>query len=359
MQEIDINIIILSGFIVSFVITFVSIPSIIKVAKLKHLYDEPDERTVHSSKIATLGGVAIFAGISVSSLIFIDTTYFPEIKYIIAAIIVMFFIGIKDDILVIAPLTKLSGQVFAALVITTFTDIQITNLHYFFGISEIPEFVGIPLTIFVIIVIINGFNLIDGVDGLSASIATLTTLAFGIWFYFAGHYQLVILSVVIIGALLAFLRFNLFAGKEKIFMGDTGSLILGLLSSVLVIKFNEINVNHNFDLAIWGAPSTSFAILIVPLFDTIRVMFIRFMQKKSMFKPDKQHIHHILLEHTHSHKVVVAILLGINIVFIVTAYFITNLFGIRTLLLIYFLMAMIIFYIPVYILELRKRNMSK
>ena len=356
MQELDTNIIIFAGFIVSFVITYISIPSIIRVAELKHLFDEPDERTVHTKNIATLGGVAIFAGITISLLLFINAVDFPEIKYIVAAIIVMFFIGIKDDILVIAPLTKLFGQVFAALIITSFTDIKITNLHYFFGITNIPEFVSIPLTVFVIIVIINGFNLIDGVDGLSASITIITSLSLGVWFYLTGHYQLVIVSAVIIGALLAFLRFNLFASKEKIFMGDTGSLILGLLSSVLIIKFNEINTVHSFKYTIWGAPATSFAIFIIPLFDTIRVMFIRFMQKKSMFRPDKQHIHHLLLQHTRSHGAVVLILLTINLIFIITAYLISNIFGIRTLLLIYFLMAMVIFYIPVYILERKKKN---
>jgi len=347
LNTIPIYILISSAFIASLVITLVSIPSIIKVSRLKNLFDEPDERTVHVHKTPTLGGLAVFSGFSISTLFFCDIFIIPELKYVIAGIIVLFFIGIKDDILVIAPITKLAGQVFAGLIIILFSDLQLTNLHGFFGIYDIPPYIGIPLTIFTFLVIINGFNLIDGIDGLSAGIGIVSAGSLGVWFYLTGEYQYTIIAGSIIGALIGFLRFNLFSDKNKIFMGDTGSLILGLIISVLIIRFNEMNINHNFDYAKYGAPAISIAILTVPLFDTLRVMFIRFFQKKPLFKPDKQHIHHMFIQLGLSHKQAVVIIVFINFLFIIAAMYLHNKMGIRRLILLFLLSAMIIFYIPV------------
>jgi len=343
-------------FILSFIITYISIPSIVKVSNLKDLVAIPGERTVHFSKIPTLGGLAIFAGFSISVLIFTSNAELPELKYIIAGVIVVFFIGIKDDILIIAPITKLVGQIFAALLITFFSDIQITNLHGIFGITAIPSIIGIPLSIFVIIVIINGINLIDGIDGLSSSLSSLILLTFGIWFYITKNYQYTMLCFSLIGALIAFFRFNVFSKKNKIFMGDTGSLIVGFLISIIVIKFNELNIKHETEFSIYSSPAVSLGVLIIPLFDTVRVMFVRFFQKKSMFKADKQHIHHILLDLGYSHQKSVIILIIINILFIIGVFYFQYIFEIKTLLLIILLAAMITFGIPMSLYNSKKRK---
>ncbi len=346
--------IIIFAFLAALFMTLISIPSIIKVAELKHLFDEPGERKLHKSKVPTLGGIAIFSGFAVSALFFSDFSQIPELKYIIAGTIILFFVGIKDDILVIAPITKLLGQIIAVAIISMFSDLQITNLHGFFGITDIPKYLGIPLTIFVYIVIINGFNLIDGIDGLSASIGLTSAAILGLWFFLVGEYAYSLLSATLMGALIGFLRFNMFSKRNKIFMGDTGSLILGLIISVLIVKFNEMNIHQSFEYSKFGAPAISIAILTVPLFDTLRVMFIRFFQKKPLFKPDKQHIHHILIKLNCSHKQAVGILTSINTLFALTAMCIHNVFGIRTLTLIFLLAAMIVFYIPVFILNRKK-----
>ncbi|MCD4793818.1 MAG: undecaprenyl/decaprenyl-phosphate alpha-N-acetylglucosaminyl 1-phosphate transferase [Bacteroidales bacterium] len=343
------------AFIASLLISLFSIPSIVKVAELKNLFDEPGDRTVHTKSIPTLGGLAIFSGLTVSSLFFSDITEIPELKFIIAGIIILFFIGIKDDILIIAPLTKLLGQILVTFIIVFFTDLQITHLHGFFGITEIPQYISLPLTIFVFLVVINGFNLIDGIDGLSAGIGVVVAGTLGMWFYLTKEYQYAILSASVAGALFGFLRYNVFSKKNKIFMGDTGSLILGLIISVLIIKFNEKNIVHNFDYAKYGAPAISIAILIIPLYDTLRVMFIRFFQRKPIFKPDKQHIHHVFIQLGLSHKQAVLILVLINILFCAAAMYMHNLIGIRRLLLVFLLAAMIIFYVP----ELIKRIKNK
>jgi len=342
------------AFVTAFIVAYVSIPSIVKVAHMKHLFDEPGERSVHTNKVPTLGGLAVFAGLSISSLLF--SPNFEEIKYVMAATIALFFVGIKDDILVIAPLTKLIGQIFAASFLVVFTDIQFTNLHGLFWVHDIPQYIGIPLTVFTIIVITNSFNLIDGIDGLAGSLGIVCSAAFGIWFYLAGFTGYATIAVALIGALVAYLRFNLFGKDNKIFMGDTGSLILGFMISVFVIKFNEINVHHDFPHHIYGAPAVSFAVLIVPLFDTVRVMFLRYFQGKPLFFPDKQHLHHMFLKLGFTHLQTDLMLVGLTIIFSFSLFFLNHLAGLHTLLMSVILAAMIIFYIPTFFLNKRENK---
>lgn len=342
------------AFFSSLIISLVSIPSIIKVAKLKNLFDEPDDRTVHENSVPTLGGLAIFSGFTVASLFFCDIMQIPELKFFVAGTIILFFIGIKDDILVIAPLTKLLGQIVVTFIIVFFSDIELTNIHGFWGIYEIPRYIGVPLTIFVFLVVVNGFNLIDGIDGLSSGIGVVSAGTLGVWFYLVEEYQYAILAASISGALIGFLRYNILSKSFKIFMGDTGSLIIGLVISILIIKFNEMNVKLDFEYAKSCAPAISIAILIIPLFDTLRVMFIRFFQRKPLFKPDKQHIHHLFINLGLSHKQAVLIIVIINVLFIIAAMILHQYMGILRLTLVFLLSAMIVFYIPV-ILKNRKK----
>lgn len=349
------NYIIAFAFFASLIISLVSIPSIIKVAELKNLFDEPDSRKVHQNSVPTLGGLAIFSGFAVSSLFFCNIVEIPELKFFIAGTIILFFIGIKDDILMIAPITKLLGQIIVTFIIVFFSDIELTNVHGFLGINEIPRYVGIPLTIFVFLVVINGFNLIDGIDGLSSSIGVVSAGTLGLWFYLVGEYQYTIIAVSISGALIGFLRYNVLSKTNKIFMGDTGSLIIGLVVSILIIKFNEMNITKNFEYSKYGAPAISIAILVIPLFDTLRVMFIRFWQRKPLFQPDKQHIHHTFIDLGLSHRQAVLIIVIINILFISAAMVLQNQMGIRRLTLLLLLSAMITFQIPIWLKNKKKK----
>ena len=347
------------GLVTAFVITYVAIPSIVRVAHLKSLTDDPDERKMHAVPVPTLGGIAIFAGVIIASLIFIKPIIFPQLTFIIAAAVILFFIGIKDDILVIAPLTKFVGQLIAAGIITLFTDIKLTNFHGFLGFQEIPEYAAILLSIFVIVVIINAFNLVDGIDGLSSGIGIVAGSFYGVWFYLTGHCAEAVLSFSLIGALLAFWRFNMFSEHEKIFMGDTGALILGFFISVLTIQFNEYNIEPKFVYAKWGAPAVSIAVLIIPLFDTLRVMFIRFIIRQPVFLPDKRHIHHLFLRMGLSSKQTLALILVINIIFASVLFLFHNYTGVNTWLLIIFLAAMILFYIPVAVIKVKSRKLNQ
>jgi UDP-GlcNAc:undecaprenyl-phosphate/decaprenyl-phosphate GlcNAc-1-phosphate transferase len=306
------NIFLSSG--LAFLITYFAIPVIIQIAKEKKLYDEPDERKVHKAVIPTLGGLGIFAGFVIATLMGVPTNSF-ELQFIMVAIMVIFFIGIKDDILVITASKKFIAQLIAAGIIIKFAGLQIHNMHGFFGMGEIPRIAAIALTIFAVIVITNSFNLIDGVDGLAGSLGLLTSLVFGLYFYITGYLMYSIMAFALSGSLVAFLIYNF--SPAKIFMGDTGSLLIGLVNSIFVIKF--IDVAQTARVPIQASPAIGFAILIVPLFDTLRVTGMRILKRRSPFSADRNHIHHFLLDYGLSHKMISILCVTVNILFIALA----------------------------------------
>ncbi len=285
-----------ASFFTSMAITMFAIPSIIRVAKIKHLYDEPDARKHHKSAIPTLGGLAIFAGLIFSLTFWSNQSQIVELQYIISAITILFFMGMKDDIIALRAYKKLIGQLIAAVILVHFAGIRINTFYGLFGISDIPIYVSYLLTVFVITGITNSLNLIDGLDGLAGTIGVIASVCFGTWFYFVESYQFAILSYALCGSLIGFLWFNW--SPAKIFMGDTGSLILGLILSILAIKFIEMNrvMEREAPYKVLSVPVITMAILIIPLFDTVRVFMIRILEGRSPFKPDRNHIHHILTD---------------------------------------------------------------
>jgi UDP-GlcNAc:undecaprenyl-phosphate GlcNAc-1-phosphate transferase len=315
---------ILLSFGLAFFVTFFAIPVIIQVAKEKKFYDEPDERKVHKSVIPTLGGLGIFGGFILATLMGVPPALSHQLQYFIASLMVIFFLGIKDDILVISATKKFIGQLLAAGIIIKFGGIQINNMHGFLGINEIPHTASILLTFFTIIVITNSFNLIDGVDGLAGSLGLLTSLIFGIYFFVVGQLMFATMAFALCGSLIGFLIYNF--SPAKIFMGDTGSLLIGLLNSIFVIKFISVAsdpaLNHSFPLQ--AAPAIGFAILIVPLFDTLRVFSLRILNRRSPFSPDRNHIHHFLLDFGLNHKMITLVCVSANILFIALAYFLQS-----------------------------------
>jgi UDP-N-acetylmuramyl pentapeptide phosphotransferase/UDP-N-acetylglucosamine-1-phosphate transferase len=313
-------VLIILGFLMAFGITWFTIPSIVNISKAKGLYDNPNGRTSHTKSIPTLGGIAVFVGIVLPTVIFAGTYFKFELKYIISGLIIVFFIGIKDDILIIAPLKKFAGEILAFVLIAVFADIRITNLYGLFSIEQLPYIVSILLTIFVFIIIINGFNLIDGIDGLAAGIGILTSSIFGIWFWLNGNIAFTVFSFSIAGSLLAFFYFNVFSKKNKIFLGDTGSLVTGFVLGVLACRFLQLDLTSNGVEYIQSAPAVAIGILIVPLFDTFRVFMLRIIHGKSPFVADHQHLHHRLLRLGITHLQVTLILISVNLIFVVLCY---------------------------------------
>ena len=220
---------IFSAILIAFILVMVSIPTILTVARAKNLYEPNNARKVHKGSIPPFGGVAIFIGFVLSTIISTDGYKFDTLKYIIAAIILMFFVGLKDDLMVISARKKLVVQIFAAILLITLGDVRFTNIHGLMGIYEIHYFSGLLLTLFTMIVIINAFNLIDGIDGLASGLAMLSASIFGAWFFKVQQIQFSIMSFALVGSLAGFFLYNVFGHRNKLFMGDTGSFVVGLV----------------------------------------------------------------------------------------------------------------------------------
>jgi len=302
----------------AFIITFFAIPIIIQVARDKKLFDEPDERKVHKTMIPTLGGLGIFAGFILATLLGVPAES-HEVKYFAAAAIVIFFLGIKDDILVLSAGKKFLGQLIAAGIIIKFADIRIHSMHSFFGLNEMPHLASILFSLFTIIVITNSFNLIDGVDGLAGSLGLLTTVIFGSYFLYIGELTYAVLAFSLAGSLIGFLIYNF--SPAKIFMGDTGSLLIGLINSILVIKFINVADLPTVSLPLQAVPAIGFSLLIVPLFDTLRVFGLRILNRRSPFSPDRNHIHHFLLDLGYNHRAITFICVFVNLSLVAMAFF--------------------------------------
>ena len=342
-------------FLVSFIVTYLSIPSIVRVARQKKFFDNPSHRRSHLQQIPTLGGVAIFAGFTVAAGSFIRFDFVPSMQYILVACIIIFFIGLKDDIQILAPHKKLIGQITAALVLIIFGNVNFTNIHGFFGIYEINAISSLFLTLFVIIVIINSLNLIDGIDGLASSVGILGTIFFGVWFYISGNIEYCIFSATVLGSLLGFFRFNVSNKEFKIFMGDTGSMLVGLLLVVQVIFFNELNAVSVSSFAFKSAPAVSIAVLIIPLCDTLRVFIIRMSRGRSPFVADKNHLHHCMLKLGFKHVQATLLIVLVNTFFIVLAVLLQNI-GILWLLLIIITTATSFLLVLEYLVRERNNN---
>lgn len=305
--------------VVAFAITFLAIPAIMRVAKEKKLYDLPDARKVHTKPIASLGGVGIFIGFFLAAMLTVAGTSASEFQYYFASALVIFFLGLKDDILIISPLKKFLGQLAAAAIIIHLGDVRITSMHGFLGLGTLPEIWSYLVSYVTIIVIVNAYNLIDGVDGLAGSLGVLTTAIFGVYFLMAEMPVYSMMSFAMMGSLAAFLIFNF--NPAKIFMGDSGSLLLGLVNAILVIKFITVADAAAAVVPVSSAVAIGFSILIVPLLDTLRVFSIRISKGRSPFSPDRNHIHHLLLDRGLNHKYVTFSCLGLNLSFIAMAYF--------------------------------------
>ena len=314
-----------SSFFTSLVLTFIIIPSLIAVAKIKNLFDEPNERTSHSTSVPTLGGVAFYVSIVFALTFWGNFAANSVIQYVIAAITIVTFIGLKDDILGVEAFQKLMGQMFAAIVLVIWADIRITSLYGIFGLNELPYIISVLFTIFTILVIINSFNLIDGINGLSASIGIVSALTFGVWFYLIDeNSEMAILAFTLIGALVSFLRYNL--SPSKIFMGDTGSLLVGIIISVLAIKIIELNGHAESAYVFQSGPALAMGVIGYPLFDLLRSFSIRIAKGHSPFRPDRNHIHHLLLDNGLSHDVSTVIIVLFNLL-IISMVFIFNALG--------------------------------
>ncbi|HLN73517.1 MAG: MraY family glycosyltransferase [Methylococcaceae bacterium] len=298
---------ILQSLIIGFVIVTYAIPRIIYISNQKKLFDVPNERSAAKVITPTLGGVGIFAGFYISLSITLNNLNNQNLTCLLLASLVMFMVGLKDDLIGLSARRKLAFQLLTAGYLIFMSGVRITHLHGVLGIEELDVLSSSMVTLFTIVGIVNAYNLIDGIDGLASGLGILISITFGSLFIRAGHLEYAIVAFSLTGSLTAFFFFNVFGRTNKIFMGDTGSLTLGTIFAFLTIKYLGLPDGPRH---IIGSPAIALAIMIVPVIDTLRVMTIRIAQRRSPFSPDMNHIHHQLLRinkgiHLHSSLIII------------------------------------------------------
>jgi UDP-GlcNAc:undecaprenyl-phosphate GlcNAc-1-phosphate transferase len=292
----------------AFLLAIAGIPSIIFTAIKHRLFDKADGyRKSHRIHISRLGGVAIFCSFTITTLLFAAMVDYKQANFLLTSSIILFALGIKDDLYGVNPSTKFLLQLVVAIILVVAGEFRLTSLYGVFYLWEVNMLWGSLFSIIVIILVNNAFNLIDGVDGLAGTLGALATLSFGIFFAIANAYPYAFIAFAMFGAIAGFLMFNF--SPAKIFMGDTGSLLIGLVCVILAIKFIELNKvgslpKPNF----YSAPSIAVAVLMVPIFDSLRIFFIRVLHGKKPFKGDRNHVHHRLQRiGFNSNKIVIAL----------------------------------------------------
>ena len=301
--------------LVSFLLGLVFMPIVIRIAKAKGFVVRPNKRMSHEGEIPNIGGLNICFSFMLSYLLFNPTDHN---HFFLIGLFAIMVVGFIDDILVLRPTAKLIGETLAGIALIGFADIRITHLHGIFGITEIGIIPSYLISLFILLAIINAINLIDGIDGLASGLGILYCLFFSLYFHFAQIQEWSVIGICMIGVLTVFFIYNVFGKSGKIFMGDSGSLLLGYLLTAFVFQFCEANAYHTIPEAMHmdAAPAVAICILMIPIFDTIRVSLTRLKQHRSPFEPDKNHIHHLLLRTGLNHIQTTCVLLCTSLLFI-------------------------------------------
>jgi UDP-N-acetylmuramyl pentapeptide phosphotransferase/UDP-N-acetylglucosamine-1-phosphate transferase len=323
---------------VAFSISFFMIPVIIKLTHRRQLLDFPGIRKIHQIPTPTMGGIAVFASLLITLLLSVDFKNSPQVPGFLTALTIIFFVGLKDDILFFSPAKKFAGQLVAVLLLAYQGNYQLNSFDGFLGIGMLSPATSFLFTTFTMLVIINAFNLIDGVDGLAAILGLFSTLFLGIVFWFQGDKTHALIAFVSASSLLAFLLYNW--SPAKIFLGDTGSLLIGLINAVLVIRF--ISTRSDISQADFpAAPAVGIALLFIPMADMLRLVIVRMVHGNSPFEPDMQHFHHLLLGKGLTHRQVTLFILGLNALFVIYACNFQH-FGNTILIISMFVMALLV-----------------
>jgi UDP-GlcNAc:undecaprenyl-phosphate/decaprenyl-phosphate GlcNAc-1-phosphate transferase len=311
--------------ILSIVIVSILLNNLIFVSHKKKLYDTPSEfRKIHLVKTPNLGGVAIFLATILA--ISARPAHLPlkSESCIFACCTIIFLLGLKDDLIGLNPRPKIIVQTIVSLIVTVIGDFRIADFHGIFSVHEIPYLPSLAFSVGFIVLVTNAINLIDGINCLAAGIGLVTNFAFAIFFWSVKEYQFFYLCITISAALAGFLYFN--KTPAKIFMGDSGSLTLGFSIAIFAIHFLSLT-RHNQSTFInsKSAPAIAFALLIIPIFDTLRLFVIRWINGQSPMTADRNHIHHRLLDLGFSHLQATGLLITINTVIFGTAILLQNL----------------------------------
>ncbi len=341
--------------LIAFILVLIAIPSIIHVANHRSLFDDIDEgRKEHKQGIPRLGGVAIFCSFMITSLLISNDGPSKEFSLLFACCMILFAVGLKDDLWGVNPSTKFGMQFIIAAIMVLLGNVRLTSLYGIFNIHDIPYVVSIMLTMVIITFVINAFNLIDGIDGLAGVTGAVVNITMGLMFADMSQTGLACLAFSVAGACIGFLRFNI--TPAKIFMGDTGSLMIGFISVILCVKFIELNkIGGNTPVVYGSAPSIAVAVLIGPIFDAIRVFTLRTIKSGSPFVADRNHVHHRMLNVGFTHLQTTFILMAFNLVMIYVALTFRSA-GNFILIGVLFLICLVFNYLLTFLIRSRKRN---
>jgi len=339
---------ILYSFLSALFISYIAIPKLIQFALKLKLLDAAGDRSSHQVSTPFFGGIAIFTGIICSLLFWADN--FENIQYTLVSILIVFIVGLIDDLRAITAFKKLIGQILATLVLILLGDLQIDNMHGVLGIYELPIWASVSFTIFVVIVIINGFNLIDGIDGLAGGLGLISSFCFGVIALLMNQIDIALISFTLMGALLGFLKYNIF--PARIFMGDTGSLVVGMILSILAINCIKYGlVNENYSSPNVG-PLLAISFLAIPLFDSLRVFIVRAINGNGPLTAARDHVHHTLIDLGIGHKYSSLILFAVSVIIISLTYLLIKLnVNINVSIAVLALVSYLLWLIPFYMLR--------
>ncbi|MDZ4716540.1 MAG: MraY family glycosyltransferase [Cytophagales bacterium] len=301
----------------AFLVSFLLFPVIIKVLKRLQWFDLPGTHKIHSEVVPSMGGIPVLVGSSLALLMSLPLQQWISMKFFFISVALMFLIGLRDDVLALTPRQKLVSQFLPVFVLVFLDDVILYSFYDFSNGAPLPLPIAYFISLFTVVIISNAYNLIDGIDGLAGTIGVIVLCFFGSWFYVADQQFLSLIAFCFAGALSAFLLFNW--QPSTIFMGDTGALTIGLILSFLAVRFiNSNSALPDGHIAKFGASiSTAICVLIIPIFDTLRVIIYRLTHFQSPFHADKNHIHHKFLGLGMSHAGAVRRIGGINLVFII------------------------------------------
>jgi UDP-N-acetylmuramyl pentapeptide phosphotransferase/UDP-N-acetylglucosamine-1-phosphate transferase len=298
--------------ITAFWVAYKAIPIVIRVVIRKNLMDEPDgNRKIHTHRIPTMGGIGIFAGFFFASTIMTSLMGYDIHPLFVVSTVILLLVGIADDLIHISANKKLVAQIIVAALAITGSSVLINDFGGVFGVHSVPSLVSYPITIFAFIIVINAYNLIDGVDGLAAGLGMVIASTFGGFFLLNENYEMAIYSFGLVGALAGFLIYNF--NPAQIFMGDTGSLIVGFTLAFLGLQYQGLSGENTKWISGEYASIVLVSTLIIPLYDTLRVVIIRTKRGVSPFRPGKEHVHHVLMGYGFNHRQTAGYLVLANI----------------------------------------------
>jgi UDP-N-acetylmuramyl pentapeptide phosphotransferase/UDP-N-acetylglucosamine-1-phosphate transferase len=295
-------------------------PYILEVAKAKNIVDNPNARKLQRVPIPVLGGLTVVFGILSGLMAFNMFGDFSDMFPTFATIIIILIIGLIDDMISLSPRIRFVVEIILILYLIKTTNCQLNDFHGLWGLNVIPNYISVPLTVFACVGIINAVNLIDGVDGYSSGYSIISCVMFGIMFYTLGDIRMVALAAIVAASLLPFFLHNVFGKHSKMFIGDAGTLSLGIIFSVFVMTIISSKQSIEGLPNNLGVVPFTLAVLCVPVFDTLRVMSARMLKGRSPFSPDKTHLHHLFLELGYSHIGSALSIILINI-FVVLCWF--------------------------------------